>query len=167
MQYQSSGGDTPEVAPRSASTDADDPSSAMLQQEEQEGGGEAGLRGQMSAVWGHKLSKADKATLRHAAFPRLCIHGRQDIVAAPSRGRKVADEIAATLVLLEGAHFLPRERGHEVRRPVRAACVSPLQLRCRGAAGTPDTGRLMHRCSCGCGPWHACMHSQAWPSRVV
>eukprot|EP00892_Ulva_mutabilis_P010834 jgi/Ulvmu1/8122/UM040_0017.1 len=87
----------------------------MLPREEQsQRDPEAGLRGQMSAVWRHKLSKQEKATLRNAPFPRLVIHGRHDIVAAPAFGEKVAREIAATMVMLEGAHFIPRERGHDV-----------------------------------------------------
>lgn len=116
-----SGSDAPEVAQAAASPPHS--TSAMLPQQRPRDA-EAGQRGQMSAVWRHKLSAAEKEVLRRAPFPRLCIHGRQDIVAAPSRGAKVAEEIAATLVVLEGAHFIPRERGHEVRLlPPTALCM--------------------------------------------
>lgn len=108
----SSGDDPPEQAP--GTTSPPDSTSAMLPQQRPRNA-QAGQRGQMTAVWRHKLSNTEKEVLRQAPFPRLCIHGRQDIVAAPSRGEKVAEEIAATLVILEGAHFIPRERGHEVR----------------------------------------------------
>lgn len=74
----------------------------------------AGQKGQFHAVWHHRLTKAERAALCGAEFPRMCIHGRQDIVALPSLGGKLAAAIRATFVVLEGAHFLVRERGHAV-----------------------------------------------------
>lgn len=114
MQHHQPGNASPQESVRAGSPPRRLQGDSLLSKEEPPRDGGAGLRGQMSAVWRHKLSAAEKDALRHAAFPRLCIHGRQDIVAAPSRGQKVAEEMAATLVVLEGAHFLPRERGHEV-----------------------------------------------------
>ena len=132
----------PELSHRSSSPS--ESTAAMLPQGQRPpvGDPEAGMRGQMSAVWRHKLTRDEKETLRNAPFPRLCIHGRQDIVAAVSCGAKVASEIAATMVVLEGAHFIPRERGHEVRRnacmcamPIRVfGCMQPERLRRVAAA---------------------------------
>jgi hypothetical protein len=75
---------------------------------------DGGLRGQMSACWKHKLTAAESGTIRGANIPVLCIHGRHDIVAEPRFGEKLAASLAATMVLVEGAHFIPRECGHQV-----------------------------------------------------
>jgi pimeloyl-ACP methyl ester carboxylesterase len=110
----------------SSASEASDHSAATRSAQRASNGedGSAGLRGQMSAVWTHSLSRHERASLRGADFPRLCIHGRQDIVADPGFGEKLAADLAATMVMLEGAHFIPRECGHEVC----ACCLPPCWL---------------------------------------
>ena len=61
------------------------------------------------------MSRAEEDAVKEAKFPVLCIHGRHDIVADPKFGEKLAAQLEATLVMLEGAHFVPRECGHQVR----------------------------------------------------
>lgn len=68
----------------------------------------------MHACWTHKLTKLEEQAITAAKFPVLCIHGRHDIVAEPRFGERLAAQLEATLVMLEGAHFIPRECGHQV-----------------------------------------------------
>lgn len=42
---------------------------------------EVGQKGHIRAVWRHKLGKRELAALSAADFPRLCIHGRHDLIA--------------------------------------------------------------------------------------
>ena len=51
-----------------------------------------------------------------AQIPVLVLHGRHDILATPRFGEQLARRLAAPCVLLEGAHFLTRERGPEVNQ---------------------------------------------------
>lgn len=75
---------------------------------------ENGQRGQMYACWKHKLTQQEAGAIKGAKFPVLCIHGRHDLVAEARFGERLAAQLEATLVLLEGAHFVPRECGHQV-----------------------------------------------------
>lgn len=43
-------------------------------------------------------------------MPCLVIHGRDDIVAAPKHGAKLARRLRAPFLLLDGAHFVFREQ---------------------------------------------------------
>jgi hypothetical protein len=42
---------------------------------------ECGQKGHLHAVWTHKLAKAERRALKAAKYPKLCIHGRRDIIA--------------------------------------------------------------------------------------
>ncbi len=42
-------------------------------------------------------------------FPVAVIHGRHDVLAAPSHGEALAKRLHAPLIMLEGAHFIVRE----------------------------------------------------------
>ncbi|KFM27447.1 Epoxide hydrolase 4 [Auxenochlorella protothecoides] len=69
-----------------------------------------GMTGQLQAVWRHSLSKKECRAIRGAGMPCLVIHGRDDIVAAPRHGAKLARRLRAPFLLLDGAHFVFREQ---------------------------------------------------------
>jgi hypothetical protein len=73
-----------------------------------------GQSGQLHAVWTHSLSKAEREAITGGGFPRVCAHGRHDIVSCPRQGEKLAAALVATGITLEGAHFLTRECGHTI-----------------------------------------------------
>jgi len=47
------------------------------------------------------------------------IHGRHDIVAPPKYGERLAGRMACPCIILEGAHFLTRERGPAINALLR------------------------------------------------
>lgn len=73
-----------------------------------------GLRGQLHALWHHRLRSADKAVLRARRFPVLFIHGYKDKVAPSSYAIQLSKEIGAQLALLPGAHVVMRESSRQV-----------------------------------------------------
>ena len=50
----------------------------------------AGLQGQLHAVWKHRVSKREAATIVQAQIPVLVLHGRHDILAMPGFGEQLA-----------------------------------------------------------------------------
>eukprot|EP01023_Acetabularia_acetabulum_P017838 TRINITY_DN18976_c0_g1_i1.p1 TRINITY_DN18976_c0_g1~~TRINITY_DN18976_c0_g1_i1.p1 ORF type:complete len:279 (-),score=38.02 TRINITY_DN18976_c0_g1_i1:27-863(-) len=82
--------------------------------EDMQGQNERGVAGQMRACWYHYLSSKDISTIKRGAFYVKVIHGRHDLVASPSNAEKLARKLAASSVMLEGAHFIPRECADEV-----------------------------------------------------
>ena len=50
----------------------------------------AGLQGQLHAVWKHRVSKREAATIVQAQIPVLVLHGRHDILAMPCFGEQLA-----------------------------------------------------------------------------
>ena len=120
------------------------------------------LQGQLCAIWRHRLSRADLASIKSSRAPVLVMHGRwapcldvgdqltaenrwpedsnpvlrcqsapcadlvqrsthstcctarYDILAMPRYGERLASTLECPLVMLEGGHFLNRERGVEV-----------------------------------------------------
>ncbi len=78
--------------------------------------------------------------LRHLDDVQV-IHGRHDIVAPPKYGERLAGRMACPCIILEGAHFLTRERGPAINALLRHIIM-------------PDAakaGLLVNR-----GTWHAC-----------
>ncbi|KAK9819995.1 hypothetical protein WJX72_004920 [[Myrmecia] bisecta] len=73
-----------------------------------------GFQGQLHAVWHHSVSQQDLNNIRGGRFPVLVIHGRHDMLAMPYYAERLAHKLEAACVMLEGAHFLTRERGPEV-----------------------------------------------------
>ena len=47
------------------------------------------------------------------------IHGRHDIVAPPKYGERLAGRMGCPCIILEGAHFLTRERGPAINALLR------------------------------------------------
>ena len=54
----------------------------------------AGLQGQLHAVWKHRVSKREAATIVQAQIPVLVLHGRHDILAMPCFGEQLAHRSA-------------------------------------------------------------------------
>jgi pimeloyl-ACP methyl ester carboxylesterase len=75
-----------------------------------------GFMGQLRAIWMHRVTDREAAAIVRAQIPVLVLHGRHDILATPRFGEQLARRLAAPCVLLEGAHFLTRERGPEVNQ---------------------------------------------------
>ena len=48
------------------------------------------MQGQLHAVWKHKVSKREIATIVQAQIPILVLHGRHDILAMPWFGEQLA-----------------------------------------------------------------------------
>ena len=53
------------------------------------------------------------------ASPLQVIHGRHDIVAPPKYGERLAGRMGCPCIILEGAHFLTRERGPAINALLR------------------------------------------------
>eukprot|EP01026_Neomeris_dumetosa_P047303 TRINITY_DN405_c0_g1_i1.p2 TRINITY_DN405_c0_g1~~TRINITY_DN405_c0_g1_i1.p2 ORF type:complete len:182 (+),score=20.88 TRINITY_DN405_c0_g1_i1:85-630(+) len=75
---------------------------------------ERGVAGQMKACWYHCLTSRDISTIKKAQFHVKVIHGRHDLVAHPRGAERIARKLKASAVMLEGAHFIPRECADEV-----------------------------------------------------
>lgn len=75
----------------------------------------------------------------------LCqvIHGRHDIVAPPQYGERLASYMGCPCVILEGAHFLPREHGTAVNALLKAIILPDVVqvriVRLRGGLFTQGT----------------------------
>lgn len=50
------------------------------------------------------------------AFVVKVIHGTHDIIALPHYGQRLARRLGTVAVMVEGAHFSPRENAREVRK---------------------------------------------------
>ena len=48
------------------------------------------MQGQLHAVWKHRVSKREVATIVQAQIPVLVLHGRHDILAMPWYGEQLA-----------------------------------------------------------------------------
>ena len=48
------------------------------------------MQGQLHAVWMHRVSKREAATIVQAQIPVLVLHGRHDILAMPWFGEQLA-----------------------------------------------------------------------------
>ena len=76
------------------------------------GPAESGQKGHMRAVLRHRLSGRELAALREAPWPKLCIHGRYDLVA---RVRSSAGQLFAASPVPRSAHIpFARLRPHAV-----------------------------------------------------
>ena len=78
----------------------------------------------MRAVWTHKLSKAERRALAAAKYPRLCIHGRRDIIAHVRHFTHTCpSSCAVTCACLKSVSCSARGVAHEacVRRRTEAA----------------------------------------------
>ncbi|KAK9864731.1 hypothetical protein WJX84_003798, partial [Apatococcus fuscideae] len=73
-----------------------------------------GFMGQLGAIWHHSMSDEECTCINVAPFPSLVIHGRHDILAGPQFGEQLARRLGCSCIMLEGAHFVCRERGVEV-----------------------------------------------------
>ncbi|KAL3134650.1 hypothetical protein ABBQ32_007659 [Trebouxia sp. C0010 RCD-2024] len=86
--------------------------------EGQKGGGvgqpDAGFKGQLHAVWTHRVDDKQVAAIKSGRFPMMVIHGRYDILAAPKHGETLAARLECPCMRLEGAHFVTRECGPEI-----------------------------------------------------
>ena len=82
-----------------------------------------GLRGQLAAVFAHRLRRRDVAAIQSGCFPVLVLHGRQDIIALPRYGEKLAARLQAPFVALEGGHFVMREQAAAVNHLLRGAVL--------------------------------------------
>ncbi|KAK9905015.1 hypothetical protein WJX75_007824 [Coccomyxa subellipsoidea] len=78
-----------------------------------------GFEGQLRAIWDHQVTSREAATIVSAQIPVLVIHGRHDILAMPHFGEQLAHKLRAPCIMLEGAHFLTRERGPEVNQLIK------------------------------------------------
>ncbi|KAG2485288.1 hypothetical protein HYH03_015963 [Edaphochlamys debaryana] len=70
--------------------------------------------GHLNAVMTHHLSRADLQKLREAGFPIMVVHGTDDILAVPRHAARLARQLSAPLVMLDGAHFITRDCAPEL-----------------------------------------------------
>lgn len=73
-----------------------------------------GQRGQLTAVWNHRLSDAEVSSIQGGHFPIWFMHGRHDVVALARFAEQLAHRLGAPCLVVDGAHFIPRDCGHEV-----------------------------------------------------
>lgn len=79
-----------------------------------EGQTQEALNGQMIACWNNQMEDNDYERIHAANIPIVVLHGRQDLVAAPCYGRRIARKLGAKFVEIEGAHLITRECAHDV-----------------------------------------------------
>ncbi|GAX78259.1 hypothetical protein CEUSTIGMA_g5701.t1 [Chlamydomonas eustigma] len=73
-----------------------------------------GEGGHAHACWTHSVTVEDVRSIQSGGFPVLLIHGREDLVAEYRHAETLALRLGARLVLLHGAHFIPRECSFEI-----------------------------------------------------
>ncbi|CAN6483366.1 unnamed protein product [Victoria cruziana] len=75
-----------------------------------------GFEGQVNACWTHNMTQKDYDILRSSGFLVSVIHGRDDIIAQVSHGRKIAEKLypVAKMIELDGAHLVSHEKPEEV-----------------------------------------------------
>ncbi|KAJ8536901.1 hypothetical protein K7X08_035302 [Anisodus acutangulus] len=75
-----------------------------------------GFDGQINACWTHKISRADLESICSAGFLISVIHGRVDVIAQLSHGKRLAKKLYpyARMVELPGGHLVSHERTEEV-----------------------------------------------------
>eukprot|EP00873_Tetraselmis_striata_P043276 jgi/Tetstr1/463540/TSEL_008419.t1 len=73
-----------------------------------------GSDGQLSAVWGHHVSSADRARIMAGGFPILVIHGRKDAIAHIGYAERLSKALGATSLFTSAGHFITRESDVEV-----------------------------------------------------
>lgn len=77
-----------------------------------------GFDGQINACWTHKMTRTEIELIRSAGFLISVIHGRYDIIAQISYGRKLAEKLQpyARMIDLHGGHLVSHERTEEVNQ---------------------------------------------------
>lgn len=83
-----------------------------------------GFKGQVHACWTHRLERKEARTIRTSGFPTLVMHGRHDLLASPQYGERLAARLGASCVLMEGAHFIPRECAPQVNALLRQSIMA-------------------------------------------
>ena len=58
------------------------------------------VQGQLHAVWTHRVSKREAATIVQAQIPVLVLHGRHDILAMPWFGEQLARRLGPLSMLI-------------------------------------------------------------------
>ncbi|CAN6483363.1 unnamed protein product [Victoria cruziana] len=83
-----------------------------------------GFEGQVNACWTHNMTQKDYDILRSSGFLVSVIHGRDDIIAQVSHGRKIAEKLypVAKMIELDGAHLVSHEKPEEVCFIVNEKC---------------------------------------------
>ncbi|KAK1275674.1 hypothetical protein QJS04_geneDACA022488 [Acorus gramineus] len=75
-----------------------------------------GFEGQVNACWTHKLTSKELETIRTSGFFVSVIHGRYDIIAQVSHGRRLAEKLrpVSRMIEMHGGHLVSHERPVEV-----------------------------------------------------
>ncbi|GLI63481.1 hypothetical protein VaNZ11_006458 [Volvox africanus] len=68
-----------------------------------------GEEGHLNAVMTHKLTASERQRLAESGIPIKIIHGSEDILAELRHARRLARDLRAPLVMVDGAHFIPRD----------------------------------------------------------
>lgn len=113
----------------------------------------APTQGQLWAVWKHRLRGREARAILATRIPCLVIHGRDDIIAAPRHGQRLAARLHCPFLLLDGAHFVFRESAALVNGLLRSLLQEETPLsqalqRATGqtpAAALPPTAKLEYR----------------------
>ncbi|GAB4816031.1 hypothetical protein N2152v2_003077 [Parachlorella kessleri] len=96
---------------------------AYVREEQEHGQSTHNAWGQLGAVLRHRLRKRDVKSIQLGQFPILIIHGRQDVLALPKYGEKLAARLQAPCVMLEGGHFVIREQAAAVNALLRSVIL--------------------------------------------
>ncbi|GIL66225.1 hypothetical protein Vafri_19758 [Volvox africanus] len=73
-----------------------------------------GEEGHLNAVMTHKLTASERQQLATLGIPIKLIHGSEDILAELRHARRLARDLRAPLVVVDGAHFIPRDCAHQI-----------------------------------------------------
>ncbi|GIL91824.1 hypothetical protein Vretifemale_19411 [Volvox reticuliferus] len=73
-----------------------------------------GEEGHLNAVMTHKLTASERQRLGAFGIPIKVIHGSEDILAELRHARRLARDLGAPLVVVDGAHFIPRDCAHQI-----------------------------------------------------
>ncbi|GLC54583.1 hypothetical protein PLESTB_000882000 [Pleodorina starrii] len=106
----------------------------------------AGEEGHLNAVMKHGLSASERRRLAAAGFPIKVLHGSEDIVAEPRHARRLAGQLRAPLVMMDGAHFITRDCAVQVVDEL----LDTVEAVRQGATHVDAVHMLPERVSCFC-----------------
>ena len=83
---------------------------------------------QVWAAWNHTLREAEATAIRSAGLPVLVVHGRRDVIADATSGRRLARRLKATFLLVDGSHMVQRECAPAIN-PALARLIAAAEMR--------------------------------------
>lgn len=77
-----------------------------------------GERGQLYAIWNHKLTEKELVDIRNSKILVKLLHGKYDILANPRRGINLARRLYAPIIMVDGGHLVIHENAKQVGKEI-------------------------------------------------